>query len=151
MRHRTIWLWTLLALVFSLISPAAQAAWQCEGRTCGTSLWFCCCAAPQAERDANCEDRSGSRERGAGTACAAKCECTLTVRTLDAERRSPGLSAAPDFHPVLLLPAVQILPSFPAEQAARPIESRGPPPRPASLPAAGLRGPPSLTSLFIGC
>lgn len=84
-------------------------------------------------------------------ACPAECECTLTVRSLDTERRTGTVVAVtPDFHVTPLLPAVLLLPMLPTEKVARQIESRGPPTSHDGLPAAGLRGPPALTFSAIG-
>jgi hypothetical protein len=150
-RFRTIWVLTLMALLVSAVAPQASASWQCEGRTCGTTLWFCCCLSPDAPKDANCGS-AGTTAEGSGTAaCPSDCNCVLTVEAPDDARFvSPVGLAAPVFHPVLLPQAPVLLGPMPTEIVARSIDTRGPPRTPICLATPVLRGPPALMSSTIG-
>ena len=144
---RTISLWVVVALVLSGSASGASASWQCEGRTCGTSMWFCCCAAPDGSRDLRCDAPNGpSASNGATNACPAGCSCVMVVRNVDHHRaNAPAHNVAPAYHPVMLPPALGLLPTLPTERVARAAALRGPPPASSAVAAPTLRGPPSLT------
>ena len=143
-----IWLAALLATFLSTFSPVF-AAWECEGRTCGTTLWFCCCASPEEARDANCGGEAPAT--GAAAACPSECQCVLTVRSADSSRSAPSAAVtSPDRHPAELPRPPALAGPLPGELTARSLERRGPPLPSACLVTPVLRGPPVLTPLTIG-
>jgi hypothetical protein len=140
---RTLWLLALVAILSAAFVPAALATWVCEGRACGTSWLACCCASPQAGRDANCG--SGPAVEGAAARCLTECNCVLTVTSQDTVRGrlDPG-SSIPLELPCLLQGPLLDTPSVPAERLLRTAETRGPPLLAYWLAAPDLRGPPAL-------
>src|SRR5262245_28108106 len=97
---RSIWLATLCALLVATFAPRADAVWQCEGRACGSTPWFCCCVSPAEFRDAHCQP-SGEPSPGAGL-CSSACACVLTIRALGGTPMVAPRYSAPDFHPAML-------------------------------------------------
>lgn len=141
-RPGTSWFLAVIALL-SLAAPSVQAEWRCEGRVCGTTLWYCCCASPEGSRDPNCRRPSGSL--GVGSDCAAGCGCTLTLRPSG----RPSVDAASSFPLADLHPSAPLLESPSLEKPteprwlARSTESRGPPAQSLTAPPLGLRAPPA--------
>lgn len=131
-------------------APQALASWECEGRTCGTSLWFCCCSTPEGPQDPNCG--TGAATTGAaGMACPAACNCVLTVESVESARAAMAVSAHQVFHaPAALSQAPFLVEPLPTEVVARSFESRGPPASKTCLSTPALRGPPALTFTPIG-
>lgn len=133
---------TLLGMILSsLLAPAAFATWECEGRTCSTSLWGCCCDSSAGARDSKCG--ISSRPAPARGVCAAGCSCLLKIQAVPLPHHSfvPSVPV-PVFYPVILPAAPAITVVVPTEAMARAIETRGPPvlSRPFALPS--LRAPP---------
>jgi hypothetical protein len=126
-------------MLLSCVSPTrVGAAWLCEGRICGTTLFYCCCNNPAGERDIRCVQPTAG-EAGA-FACPTACNCVMVV--------NPDMTISPTpvvplVHIVALLPSPfsPSSPSIPAETVIR-IETRGPPPSFAVLLPLGLRAPP---------
>jgi hypothetical protein len=140
-RHRTIWLLALFVTLFSALTPTSSGGWECEGRTCGTTPWFCCCLSPVDARDANCQSTTGPVSDT--SACPTDCGCVLITRAVDVALRAAASSCSHfAFHPVLLAPASGGVVTLPAEVVARPIETRGPPFGRRTLSPPSLRAPP---------
>lgn len=145
-RLRSIWLVVAFGLLFTSLAPEALASWQCEGRTCGTTLWFCCCKSPEAAQDSNCATVQAPSEEGATAGCPANCNCTLTIRNAEAGRL-PTATVAVHVFPVSwvgVAPPLSV--ALPKAVCLRQVESRGPPPASVALATPALRGPPALTS-----
>jgi hypothetical protein len=152
-RFRTFWLLALAAMLVTAFAPQAFAAWQCDGRVCGTTLWFCCCISPTGQQDVNCGDQKVRAEGPAAGAlgCPSECNCVLTLK--GAENGRLGAATAP-MVVVHALPAVLVSPCLvepvPTEVVARSLGSRGPPAPKVCLATPVLRGPPALTIPSIG-
>ena len=140
-------------MLVTAFAPQAFAAWQCDGRVCGITLWFCCCVSPTGQQDANCGgSQVRTEQRAAGTLdCPSDCNCVLTLKA--AENGRLGAATAPVLV-VHALPALLISPclvqSLPTEVVARSLGSRGPPVRKPCLATPVLRGPPALAFPSIG-
>lgn len=142
-RFRTYWRLALLALLFSVCSPEALASWQCEGRTCGTSLWFCCCVSPVNEQDSNCPTSARTASAGSAQVCPSECQCVLTVSAADTELAAAAHHiAAPHYCPGLVTQRVAFVVPVPTGGAIRSVEGRGPPPQPIVFASPSLRAPP---------
>lgn len=131
--------------------PQALAAWECEGRTCGTSLWFCCCVEPEGPRDANCGTEATTTGNAGNADCPAACNCVLTVKAVESGRIASAPTASQTVQTAVTLPQAPILVEpVPTEVVARSIESRGPPAPKVCLATPVLRGPPALTFSTVG-
>lgn len=147
--RRIIWLFTLCALLIGTLAPEALATWQCEGRACGTSLWFCCCLSPAESQDSRCAGSLPAGRDGAG-GCRTACNCVLTVRTPD-----PGRVSMAGSPPTVVLcdlgfPVVCYEVPAKIRMSARSFEGRGPPPLSLADAPTALRGPPCMTPSLIG-
>lgn len=145
---RTMRTLALLALFLAAFTPIVDATWQCEGRTCGTTPWFCCCTSPVGARDANC---LSSHPRFAWlpgptsdvAACARDCGCVLTFRTPPAARLPvPSNDRGSLFDLAAWAPALVAPALLPTEIVARFFDRRGPPIPSPVLGTPSLRGPP---------
>lgn len=150
---RNVWILALVAMLTTAFAPQALAAWQCEGRTCGVSLWSCCCVSTDGQQDVNCGgDQAKTKSLNtAAQGCNTDCNCVLTVKA--AENGRVGQTATP----LLMTYALAALPEhpplvepLPTERIARAVENRGPPAPKICLATPVLRGPPALTSSHIG-
>jgi hypothetical protein len=140
---RTLWRLALLALLLSVCSPEARASWQCEGRTCGTSLWFCCCVSPVNAQDSNCPTAVRTASTRNAQVCPSECQCVLTVSAVDTEVASTSpLAVAPHYCPALATRRVAFVVPVPTGGTIRSVEGRGPPPRPIVFASPSLRAPP---------
>lgn len=140
--RRTIWGVTLLALFAFGFAPRAVANWQCEGRTCGTTVWACCCALPDNARDENC-GRPGGRRPSEG-ACASECGCILVVQAVcRATAARIGGSCVSLIVPSFVAPASPAVELPEQTVVARLAQSRGPPPVRISFVIPSLRAPPA--------
>ena len=138
-------------MLTSAFAPQALASWQCEGRTCGTTLWFCCCIAPEGTQDPNCADTDASPAGSGSLNCPSECNCTLTVTS--AENSQVVATAAASFlvdAPAIVTQVSRLTLTTPTEILARSLQDRGPPAPKASLATPVLRGPPSPTFPIFG-
>lgn len=149
-RFRINWLLALLAVMSLTISPQAYASWVCEGRSCGTSFFSCCCVSPEQVQDPNCSEKRESA--GAAEApCATECGCVLTVRSADTTKSSVDNTWASNLLQAAALPKGWIEIEAPLRsEVPTPRETRGPPTGPASRRPPGLRAPPADASSRIG-
>lgn len=145
-RHSSLlWLLPLCALLAAAFTPRADAVWQCEGRTCATTPWFCCCVLPASAQDPNCQrpSRVLGVEATASATCATACRCVLTARpTPDA-----SLHAASDYRASVSCFVAcmrgEVNPTPPrSNEVARITPRRGPPPSSVTLDTPSLRAPP---------
>lgn len=149
---RRIWILALVATLVGALAPQTLAAWQCEGRTCGTSLWVCCCVAAASQQDANCGQSVMARVGApGGMGCTSDCKCVLTVKSAENGQLSTMAVPSPVVQVAAVLPQVCLFPEpLPTEVVARSSEDRGPPPPKICLAMPVLRGPPALTFTPIG-
>lgn len=150
---RRVWLLALVAMLVTAFAPQALAAWQCEGRTCGISFWFCCCVSTDEQRDTNCGKDTVKAERPttAALGCSTDCNCVLTLKSAESGRAVQALTPLLVVHALAALPQIpNLVEPLPTERIARATESRGPPAPKLCLATPALRGPPSLTFPFIG-
>lgn len=141
---RSFWRLALFTLLLSICAPEALATWQCEGRTCGTTLWFCCCVSPTSAQDGNCPTsaRPGTA-RGGAQVCPSQCQCVLTVAATDTEAtRVAATVAIADYVPAIVSPRPELPVPVPTGGAIRTVEGRGPPPRSSVFATPSLRAPP---------
>lgn len=149
-RFRSIWLLVAFGLLVTTFAPEALASWQCEGRTCGTTLWFCCCKAPTTAQDANCATAQTQEEEGASAGCPAGCNCVLTVRSAD-EGRTPSTQAVAHTAPVAWIGIARTMHiALPKATYLSRVEGRGPPLLNVCFVTPVLRGPPVLTPNLSG-
>lgn len=149
-RSRTIWFLTLTILLLSWAAPSALATWVCEGRTCGTTLWFCCCVSPTEAKDGNCGEGAASAF-GSARSCQSDCNCVLTMRVAEVTTQTANsITVAPLLLPALLPHAPVCYGPVPTEVTARSIETRGPPLSRVALSVPTLRGPPAPDVSTIG-
>jgi hypothetical protein len=130
----------LLAGVMLLTCAAPArigAAWLCEGRICGTNLFYCCCNNPAGKRDIRCVQPT-TGEAGA-FACSTSCNCVMVVNPDTTISPAPLVSLT---HMVALLPTPFCPTSLPTAEAVARIETRAPPPSFNVLPPINLRAPP---------
>jgi hypothetical protein len=140
-RLRFLWAVALVAFLLSAVAPQATGSWQCEGRTCGVTPWYCCCDSPAGAQDGNC--RSSARSASSTAACARDCGCELTVHAGHVLRRTPPMGfPSPIFHPVLNPGAAIIVAPVPSRVLARSLETRGPPLPCRAWNTPSLRAPP---------
>ena len=145
---RILALLLLLPILWS--TRQAGAAWYCEGRACGVSAWWCCCAnpsGPSAGRDAQCDKPAPSREPSPNgtTLCSSGCNCVMVV-SQSTDNHTRPTPAAPLLLPLFaLVPAPVALYVAPvlAEVGPHYIEARGPPVAAAALFSPFLRAPPA--------
>lgn len=153
-RHfRTFWILALVAILVAALAPQTLAAWQCEGRTCGTSLWVCCCVATASQQDENCggQPLAVKVKAAGGIGCASDCNCVLTVKSAENGRLSALAMPHLTVQTAVVQPQVCLFPEpLPNEVVARSSEDRGPPPPKVCLASPVLRGPPALTFSPIG-
>lgn len=150
-RFRCFWLLALLAVLYTTLAPQALASWACEGRTCGTSFWACCCIGPETAQDGNCRSEVSIPDGEASAACPAECNCVLTVTSAHSPRPStPAHELLPVFVAALLPLGSPVLDPLPTEALVQAIETRGPPIPVLCLATPVLRGPPVLMLPVIG-
>lgn len=147
-RQMTIRVMAMLALLSCLLpSFGAGAAWFCEGRQCGTSLWRCCCVSADTLRDSHCSKREDAGNRPASetatvSACPAGCNCVMM--SADAPASHAAIAVATLFPPMALLPLSA--PVYSVASASEPLlfgkEPRGPPCQLFAFANLSLRAPP---------
>jgi len=136
----------LVAMLMTAFVPQALASWQCEGRTCGTTLWFCCCIAPEGTQDPNCADTNANPGGSGSLNCPSECNCTLTVTSAENSQVVATVAASFLFDAPAIAPQVSRLTLItPTEILARSLQDRGPPAPKVCFATPALRGPPSLT------
>lgn len=130
----------IVLLAAFLCASRALAVWRCEGRVCGVSLAYCCCTAPESERDENC---GLAPQTSSETTCPSNCVCTLTLQTVPPGLAHPDQAASHDAPPALF-PLLRLAPQPLREHfAGHAIELRGPPTRSAAHATIGPRAPPT--------
>lgn len=137
----------VLVLVASVYTGALGGAWYCEGRVCGVTLWNCCCVAPDASQDGNCQKTAGvsTPTSGSTNLCQSGCQCVRVLSSAtDGDRAARQSSVAPT--PVLLAiaptPPVGYVPPSLSAVVTYPVDTRGPPPGGSRYAAPNLRAPP---------
>lgn len=139
--RRPIWFLTLLALVLYASAPRAGAAWQCEGRACGTTPWVCCCESPNATHEESC--RAVAPPEASTPICTEDCGCELalspsTTALVANTERGGGLISST----VCLRVPLPIVAPPPVTATAPRIESRAPLRPPLAFVSPSLRAPP---------
>lgn len=140
-----------MAMLATALTPQALASWECEGRTCGTSIWFCCCAAPEGEQDANCESVDLPAADDADLSCPASCNCVLTISAGDGGQLAAVATTGRIVESPAALPQPLSLSGLlPARFLFETVETRGPPAAKLCLATPSLRGPPALHPSTVG-
>lgn len=140
-RRRTTWVFALLAVLFGACVPAANAAWQCQGRQCGDTPWACCCQSAAEEPECDCGGcaeetvRAGRAQTG--------CECEIVVGAPRDARPATRASLATATGCVALHPhAPFCLTAVPQIAVVSPEPAASPPPQ-SPLGGPSLRAPPA--------
>jgi hypothetical protein len=138
----------VLALLSCLLpSFGAGAAWFCEGRQCGTSLWRCCCISTGTLRDPNCGKQGDASSRtvnkkAKAAMCPAGCNCVMV--SADAPASHVAIAVTSIFPPLVLLPLPT--PIYSVSSVSELLlfgkETRGPPRQPLVFANLSLRAPP---------
>jgi hypothetical protein len=140
--RRTVWAVTLWVMLVSILAPHVHAAWECEGRTCSTSPWACCCDSQQAGKDSKC---ARPAQMPPSASCGSECGCELTIEAPHFMCEAALPSPAPIIYAPALLPQPPaVFVPLPSERIARAIEYRGPPPARYLTSPTQLRAPPAL-------
>lgn len=127
-----------VALLSVMVTPQAFAAWQCEGRSCGTTPWVCCCESPAEQRDENCRPLDRPL---AGETCPSECQCVM-VKISNPVTPAAGFSIAAVAPLALLHHSAPQTPSATMAILERITGTRGPPVLASALGPPSFRGPP---------
>jgi hypothetical protein len=142
----------LCALVLLSVPSLTSAAWQCEGRVCGTTPWACCCASPKDTYDPTCGPRADDLQKHRGeqshqdevSACAVACHCVMVVQS-DSPVILSAIAPLPSpLEVVAVLPIVATIQAPIADSVRLSAPPRGPPHTSPTHPVASGRAPPVL-------
>jgi hypothetical protein len=154
-RNRTARIIALFALaLFSMVRVPSAFVWVCQGKVCGTTYGYCCCAdrrgcdpqcgVPLNQSGAGTDGANGKRATSAFSN--AGCDCQMLLQATD-----PVADPETKAVPIISAPLAILLPSvvFPEQRKAVVIDAvprpdtRGPPALALRLSAAhSLRAPP---------
>lgn len=136
----------IMVLFQTLVAPLGSGYWSCEGRTCGVSIWACCCAAPGDHCDPTCRPRTPKKSDSSSDsriASSGGCNCEM-VSAAEPVVQAPH-PLWPLFELAAALPVIAPPPVSPVAEADVRLDVTRGPPLTLHLPgSSALRAPPCL-------